>query len=209
MCLMVGRLGGVPFPDTQSEPVCFIWRRERGAPPLRSPPRLATIGARHRQRESLARGRATIKVLGICTMSDRPHPPANTLALNMKGTATLGVTEAHSAITLGSGSIEVFATPMMVALMERACVACVESHLPDGTTSLGTHLDVRHIAATPIGAHVAATAELTGIEGRTLTFSVEARDEWDVIGRGTHQRAIVDRQRFDDKLARKRGKSSS
>ncbi len=125
------------------------------------------------------------------------------LRTDMRGSASLDVTEAHSAIALGSGNIRVFATPMMIALMEAAAVDCIERHLPEGTTSLGTHLDVSHRAATPIGARVIATAVLKKIEGRTLTFAVEARDSWEIIGSGTHTRAVVERARFEDKLSRK------
>jgi predicted thioesterase len=122
---------------------------------------------------------------------------------DMQGSASLDVTDAHSAIALGSGSIRVFSTPMMIALMEAAAVDCVERHLPGGTTSLGTHLDVSHRAATPIGARVTASAVLTKIEGRTLTFALEARDAWEIVGSGTHTRAVVDRARFENKLSRK------
>ena len=121
----------------------------------------------------------------------------------MHGAAALEVTEAHTAIAMGSGTLEVFSTPVMIALMEAAAVDCVEPHLPEGTTSLGIHLDVSHRAATPIGARVTATAVLTLVEGRTLSFAVEARDATEIIGSGTHTRVVVDRARFETKLARK------
>ncbi len=105
---------------------------------------------------------------------------------------------------MGSGQIEVFASPMMIAAMEAAAVACIERHLPAGHASLGTHLDVTHSAPSPVGARIAATAELVAIDGRTVTFRVEARDEHEIIGSGTHTRVIVDTDRFGAKVARKR-----
>ena len=125
------------------------------------------------------------------------------LKLHSKGTATLRVSGAHTAIALGSGRIEVFATPMMIALMEAAAVDCVESQLLHGTASVGTHIDVTHIAATPVGVEINATAELVDIDARMLTFTVVARDETEVIGRGTHTRAIVDVARFNARLGSK------
>jgi predicted thioesterase len=91
----------------------------------------------------------------------------------------------------------------MINLMEGAALAAVEHLLPAGHQSLGIHLDVRHIAATPIGMRVRATAELTNVDGRTLTFRVEARDEREVIGDGTHQRVVVNVARFDQRVQAK------
>ncbi len=92
------------------------------------------------------------------------------------GTATLIVAEAHTAPKLGSGRAPVFGSPAMVALIEAAAVACVEDQLADGQETLGIHLDVEHIAATPVGLEVTATAELIEVAGRKLVFKVEARD---------------------------------
>jgi len=109
------------------------------------------------------------------------------------------------ATTYGSGSIDVFGTPGVVALMERAACAAVASQLPQGQTTVGTHIDVRHIAPTGPGTEVRATAELTGVDGRRLIFRVEAFDQAEKIGEGTHERAIVDPARL---LARAHAKYS-
>ena len=121
------------------------------------------------------------------------------------GAADLRVGVEHTAPSIGSGVIPVLGTPVMINLMEGAALAAVEHLLPVGHQSLGIHLDVRHIAATPIGMRVRATAELTNVEGRTLTFRVEARDETEVIGDGTHQRVVVNVARFDQRAQRKAG----
>ena len=119
------------------------------------------------------------------------------------GAADLRVGVEHTAPSIGSGVIPVLGTPVMINLMEGAALAAVEHLLPAGHQSLGIHLDVRHIAATPIGMRVRATAELTHVEGRTLTFRVEARDEREVIGDGTHQRVVVNVARFDQRVQQK------
>src|SRR5579862_7559576 len=95
----------------------------------------------------------------------------------LTGTAELVVTAEHTAPFVGSGRIAVLATPVMINLIEAAALNAVEHLLPPGHQSLGIHLDVRHTAATPVGMRVTATAEVTGVEGRTVTFKVEARDE--------------------------------
>jgi fluoroacetyl-CoA thioesterase len=127
----------------------------------------------------------------------------STLTLGSSGTASAKVTPEKLATAVGSGQAPVFASPMMIALMEAACVDCVESHLPAGHQSLGTHLDVNHIAPTPEGLTVTATARLAGISGRKLTFEVEASDGVQKIGHGTHTRVVVDTPRFLDRLAAK------
>lgn len=119
------------------------------------------------------------------------------------GTATLVVGEEHTAPRLGSGRAPVLATPAMVALMEAAAVDCVERLLAEGEESLGVRLDVEHIAGTPAGMAVTATAELTEVSGRKLTFSVEARDAREVIGKGRHERIVVDAARFRAKVQAK------
>jgi predicted thioesterase len=119
------------------------------------------------------------------------------------GAADLRVGVEHTAPSIGSGAIPVLGTPVMINLMEGAALAAVEHLLPAGHQSLGIHLDVRHIAATPIGMRVRATAELTNVDGRTLTFRVEARDEREVIGDGTHQRVVVNVARFDQRVQAK------
>jgi fluoroacetyl-CoA thioesterase len=116
------------------------------------------------------------------------------------GTASLRVEERHTAMAVGSGSEPVFATPMMAALLEAAAVNCLADGLPSTETTLGVHLELDHIAATPVGHDVIATAELTAVDGRKLTFRAEIRDESEMIGRGTHVRVVVDRQKFAEKL---------
>ncbi len=119
------------------------------------------------------------------------------------GSATIVVEDAHLAPRLGSGRAPVLATPALIALMEAAAVACVEDQLAAGQETLGIHLDVEHIAATPVGHKVTATAELLERDGRKLLFKVEARDERELIGRGRHTRIIVDSERFRAKAASK------
>ena len=125
------------------------------------------------------------------------------LRLGMKGTADLVVGSEHTAPRVGSGRVSVLATPVMINVIEAAALAAVEDLLPPGLQSLGIHLDVRHFAATPVGMRIDATAELTAIEGRTLTFKVDVRDEKEAIGDGTHQRVIVNVARFDERVQKK------
>ncbi|KAB2917036.1 MAG: thioesterase [Hyphomicrobiaceae bacterium] len=119
------------------------------------------------------------------------------------GRADLTVAPEHTAPRVGSGRIAVLATPVMINLIEAAALAAAEHLLPAGHQSLGIHLDVRHFAATPVGLGVTATAEVVAVEGRTITFRVEARDEREAIGDGTHQRVVVNVARFDDRVQRK------
>jgi predicted thioesterase len=121
----------------------------------------------------------------------------------LAGTADLIVGVEHTAPRVGSGLIAVLATPVMINVIEAAALAAVEHLLPAGHQSLGIHLDVGHFAATPVGLKVSATAEVTAVEGRTITFKVEARDEREVIGGGTHQRVVVNVARFDARVQRK------
>ncbi len=125
------------------------------------------------------------------------------LRIGLKGSASLLVAPEHTAPRVGSGRVEVLATPVMINLIEAATLEAMEALLPAGHQSLGIHLDVRHTAATPIGMRVTATSELTAIDGRTLSFRVEARDEREVIGGGTHQRVVVNVARFDERVQRK------
>ena len=121
----------------------------------------------------------------------------------LRGNADLVVGEEHTAPRIGSGKVHVLATPVMINLIEAAALAAVEHLLPAGCQSLGTHLDVRHIAATPAGMRVAASAEVLAVEGRTIRFRVEARDEREVIGDGVHDRVVVNVARFDERVQRK------
>ncbi len=119
------------------------------------------------------------------------------------GNADLVVGEEHTAPRIGSGKVHVLATPVMINLIEAAALAAVEHLLPAGCQSLGTHLDVRHIAATPVGMRVTASAQVLAIEGRTIRFRVEARDEREIIGDGFHDRVVVNVARFDLRVQRK------
>jgi predicted thioesterase len=121
----------------------------------------------------------------------------------LKGSADLVVGPEHTAPRVGSGRVPVLATPVMINVIEAAALAAVEHLLPAGHQSLGIHLDVRHFAATPVGMRVTATAELIGVEGRTLSFRVMAEDEREPIGDGTHQRVVVNVARFDARVQRK------
>ena len=125
------------------------------------------------------------------------------LTIGLQGTATTLVTPERLATAVGSGTAPVFASPMLVAVMEAAAVACVEARLPDGHQSLGTHLDVIHSAPTPLGLTVAATATLTAINGRKLTFAITAHDGIEPIGKAAHTRVVVDTPRFLTRVAAK------
>ena len=130
------------------------------------------------------------------------------LRVGLKGSAELVVTEQYTALTMGSGRANVLATPAMILLIEMAAVAAVEHLLTEGQQSLGTRLDVRHIAATPLGMRVHAEAELVRIDGRVLTFHVCAADAVESIGDGTHERTIVTSERFMQGLGKKAAKIS-
>lgn len=121
----------------------------------------------------------------------------------MRGSSDLVVGPEHTAPFVGSGRIAVLATPVMINVIEAAALAAIEHLLPEGHQSLGIHLDVSHVAATPIGLRVTATAEVVHVEGRTVTFNVEARDDYERIGGGTHQRVVVSVARFDERVQRK------
>ncbi len=125
------------------------------------------------------------------------------LPIGREGHAELVVAETHTAPRVGSGRVHVLATPVMINLMEAAALDCVEALLPDGHQSLGIHLDVSHHAATPVGMRVTAVARLTAVEGRRLKFAVEAHDEKETIGDGTHERVVVNVARFDERVQRK------
>jgi len=120
-----------------------------------------------------------------------------------RGSAELIIGEEHTAPSIGSGKVRVLATPVMINLIEAAALAAVEHLLPAGYQSLGTRLDVRHIAATPVGMRVRATAEVVSVEGRTIRFRVEARDDVELIGDGSHERVSVNVAKFDERVQRK------
>lgn len=119
------------------------------------------------------------------------------------GRTELTVGEEHTAPRVGSGKVHVLATPVMINLFEAAALAACERFLTAGYQSLGTLLEVRHVAATPVGMKVFATAEVTKVEGRTISFRLEARDERELIGDGRHERVVVNVAKFDQRVQRK------
>lgn len=135
-------------------------------------------------------------------------PDLSAIRPGLTGAAEMTVAPEHTAPRVGSGRIAVLATPVMINLIEAAALAAVEHLLPDGHQSLGMQLDVGHFAATPVGLHVAAAAEVIEVEGRTITFRVEARDEREAIGGGIHKRVVVNVAKFDARVQRKRGGGS-
>jgi len=127
----------------------------------------------------------------------------------MQATTEIVVGTRDTAHHVGSGRIKVLATPVMVMLLEEAALKAVEDFLPDGMQTVGTKLDDSHIAATPVGMHVVAYAEVTEVIGRKLIFKVWAEDDIERIGEGTHERIIVDLSRFDKRIDEKARKISS
>ncbi len=130
-------------------------------------------------------------------------PDLSRLTPGLTGTSDLVVEPAHTAARVGSGRIAVLATPVMINVIEAAALAACEHLLPDGHQSLGIRLDVRHIAATPVGMRVTASAEILKIDGRTITFRVTAHDATELIGDGLHERVVVNVARFDQRVQRK------
>mgnify|MGYP003382349015 CR=1 FL=1 len=137
------------------------------------------------------------------TQTELLAPPKPKLLPGLTGEANAEVTPANTANALGSGDVPVFATPAMIGLMEAAAIDALRDVLEAGQTTVGVYLDVQHLAATPVGMKVHAEARLMAVEGRRLTFRVSAADESEQIGVGTHQRVIVDSERF---LSRTRAK---
>lgn len=128
----------------------------------------------------------------------------NGLQPGLVGEAERVVTEELTAARWGSGLVPVLGTPALVGLMEQAAVAALSGHLPLGQTSVGVRIDVRHLAATPVGMRAWARAELVTVEGRRLTFRCEAWDEVEKVGEATHERVVVDEVRF---MERAQGKA--
>jgi predicted thioesterase len=121
----------------------------------------------------------------------------------LKGKASIKVGEEQTAPRVGSGRVRVLATPVMINMMEAAALDAIERLLPEGHQSLGTHLNVGHYAATPVGMTLRATAEVTRVEGRNVEFRVEAFDDKERIGDGTHSRVVVNVERFDRRIQKK------
>ena len=122
------------------------------------------------------------------------------ITVGLKAEVSTVVEREDTALEVGSGSLLVYATPCMVALMEGAACEALADCLPDSKTSVGTELNISHLSATPVGLEVRAEAEVTAVEGSTITFRVTAYDEAGKIGEGTHKRVIVSTQRFLDKV---------
>lgn len=125
------------------------------------------------------------------------------LVAGLTGSASLIVQSEHTAEQVGSGKIAVLATPVLINLFEAAALECAEGFLDPGFQTLGTHLDIRHIAATPVGMRARAEAELVSVDGRTLSFELRAYDDDELIGDGRHQRVVVNVARFEARVARK------
>lgn len=121
------------------------------------------------------------------------------ITVGMKGEVTTLVEREDTAAEVGSGSLLVYATPCMVALMEGAACEALTASLPEDKTTVGIELNISHLSATPVGLEVRAEAEVTAVDGNIITFKVTAYDEAGKIGEGTHKRAVISTQRFLDK----------
>lgn len=129
------------------------------------------------------------------------------IPVGAKGTFTLRVMPGHLANQFKDAILpQVFATPMMVTIMENAALNAIRDYLDPGESAVGTIVNVKHLAATPVGHQVTATAEVTKVDGRRVEFNVSARDEIEEIGTGTHERMVVDIARLDKRLAAKKPK---
>ncbi|MES0341518.1 MAG: thioesterase family protein [Candidatus Humimicrobiaceae bacterium] len=122
------------------------------------------------------------------------------LKVPMHGEARTRVSGDNTALKFGSGSVDVFGTPAMIALMEEASINTVDKNLPVGFATVGIVLNIKHIAATPKGMNITASAELTEIDGKRLVLKVEAFDEVEKIGEGTHQRFIIELDKFKNRV---------
>ena len=121
------------------------------------------------------------------------------IEVGMKAEVSTLVEREDTALEVGSGSLLVYATPCMVALMEGAACEAIAEGLDDNETTVGIELNIQHISATPVGMEVRAEAEVTAVEGKIITFTLRAFDEAGEIGKGTHKRALINSQRFLDK----------
>lgn len=127
------------------------------------------------------------------------------LTVGIKGTQSVTVSNENTAAAMGSGTLAVFATPAMIALMEKTAYVSVQNELDEGCGSVGTLLNVKHLAATPVGMTVTCESELVEIDNRRLVFTVKAYDEKGLIGEGTHERFIVQNEKFLAKTNAKKG----
>ena len=124
------------------------------------------------------------------------------LRVGLIGESLLNVTSEQSALKMGSGSLDVFATPALIAQVEAAAVSAVDPYLPDGMASVGIEINVRHLSATPIGERVVAMAEITRIDGKRITLEVRAWDERELIGEGVHVRYLIYADELLERLKR-------
>lgn len=125
------------------------------------------------------------------------------LEIGIKGRVNEVVTYELTAVNVGSGIVEVYATPMMIALMEKTCSTAVEPYLEEGESTVGTLVNVTHSAATPVGMNVYCDCELIEIDRRRLVFKVTAYDERGVIGEGVHERFVINKEKFQAKVNNK------
>ena len=128
------------------------------------------------------------------------------LKTGIKGHQELVVTQELTAKNMGSGVMDVFATPAMLALMEKTAFTSVAEYLNEGCGSVGTKVDIEHVASSPVGMKITCDSELIEIEGRKLVFKVEAYDDKGLIGKGTHERFIVENKKFQEKTDNKLAK---
>lgn len=126
------------------------------------------------------------------------------IKIGQKGTVKDIVNDTNTAKIVGSGLLDVFATPMMVALMEKASCVAIESHLDEGMTTVGTMVNVEHLSATPIGMEITVESTVTAVDGRKISFEVTAFDEVGMIGKGTHDRFMVNAEKFTAKAYSKK-----
>ena len=126
------------------------------------------------------------------------------LETGIKGTRTVTVNESNTAKTMGSGTLDVFATPALVALMEETCWRSVADELEEGCGTVGTLLEIKHTAPTPVGMEVICESVLTEVDGRRLVFEVTAHDAKGVVGEGSHERFIIQNEKFQAKANAKR-----
>ncbi len=126
------------------------------------------------------------------------------LETGIKGTKTVTVNEANTAKTMGSGTLDVFATPALIALMEETCWRSVADQLDEGCGSVGTLLEIKHTAPTPVGMDVTCESELIEVDGRRLVFHVQAHDSKGLVGEGRHERFVIQNEKFQAKANAKR-----
>lgn len=127
------------------------------------------------------------------------------LEIGLKGHQEMTVTDEFTAKTMGSGVLDVYATPAMLALMEKTAFTSVAPYLNEGCGTVGIKVEIEHVASSPLGMKITCDSELTAIEGRKLIFSVEAFDEKGLIGKGIHERFIIESERFQEKTNQKMG----